>query len=152
MGTTVAAVLVNDSKAIVANVGDSRAYLYRAGGLRQLTVDDTWVESMAAQGLIDSSEVRNHPMRNMLMQAAGAKERLDVHVLEHDMEAGDVLLLSSDGLHGVIGDDRIRSILGAIPGEDLALRDAAERLVAAAKEKGAPDNVSVVLLSYNQKE
>lgn len=99
--------------------------------------------------MIDSSEARNHPLKNMLMQAAGAKERLEVHVLEHDMEAGDVFLLSSDGLHGVIGDDRIRSILGSISDEDLSLRDAAERLIAAAKEKGAPDNISVVLVSYN---
>jgi serine/threonine protein phosphatase PrpC len=145
MGTTVAAVLVDGSRAVVANVGDSRAYLYRDGSLKQLTVDDTWVESMAAQGLIDSAEIRNHPMRNMLMQAAGSKDQLQVHILEHEMQAADVFLLSSDGLHGVVGDDRIQAILG----EGLCLRGAAERLMEAAKERGAPDNVSVVLLSYN---
>jgi PPM family protein phosphatase len=145
MGTTVAAVLVDESRAVVANVGDSRAYLYRQGCLKQLTVDDTWVESMAAQGLLDSADIKNHPMKNMLLQAAGSKERLQVHIHEHEMEAADVFLLSSDGLHGVIGDERIRTILG----EGMDLKGTAERLLEAAKENGAPDNVSVVLLSYN---
>ena len=145
MGTTVAAVLVDGAHAVVANVGDSRAYLYREGCLKQLTVDDTWVESMAAQGLLDSDTAQSHPMRNMLMQAAGSKEQLQVHILEHEMETADLFLLSSDGLHGVIGDDRIRAILG----QKLDLKGTAEHLLDAAKEKGAPDNVSVVLLSYN---
>jgi protein phosphatase len=145
MGTTLAAVLVNDSRAVIANVGDSRAYLFRDGSLKLLTVDDTWVESMKGQGLLDSAEAQSHPMRNMLMQAAGSKEHLQVHVLEHEMESADLFLLSSDGLHGVIGDDRIRSILNG----GLSLKEMAERLVDAAKENGAPDNVSVVLLSYN---
>lgn len=146
MGATVAAVLVSGSRAVVANVGDSRAYLYRGGALQLLTVDDTWVETMKGQGLLDSAEARNHPMRNMLMQAAGSKEELQVHVLEREMEGADLFLLSSDGLHGVIGDERIGSILGL----RASLQDMAESLIGAAKENGAPDNVSVVLLSYNR--
>ncbi len=145
MGTTVAAVLVNESHAVVANVGDSRVYLYRGGDLEQLSVDDTWIGSMTAQGLLNSAEAENHPMRNVLTQAAGSKEQLQVHVHERRLESQDTFLLTSDGLHGVVGDDGIRSILRA----GLGLQRSAELLVGAAKENGAPDNISVVLLSYN---
>jgi PPM family protein phosphatase len=145
MGTTVAAVLISDSHAVVANVGDSRVYLYRAGQLEQLSIDDTWVVSMTEQGLLAPGEAQDHPMRNMLMQAAGAKEQVEVHILERPLQPADIYVLTSDGLHGVIGDDGIRAILGA----GLSLQDTARRLVDASREKGAPDNISVVLLSYN---
>ena len=95
--------------------------------------------------MIEPAEAKNHPLRNMLTQAAGAKEQLEVHIHERVLEGSDLYLLTSDGLHGVIGDENIRKILGA----GLNLRDTAERLVGLAKEMGAPDNVSVVLLSYN---
>jgi serine/threonine protein phosphatase PrpC len=145
MGTTVAAVLVSDSRAVVANVGDSRVYLFRNGELKQLTVDDTWINSMAEQGLLNSAEAQNHPMRNVLMQAAGSKDQVQVHIHEHEMQCSDLFLLTSDGLHGVIGDDAIRTILSA----RLGLQPTAHRLLDAAKKSGAPDNVSIVLLSYN---
>jgi len=145
MGTTLAAVLVNDSRAVVANVGDSRVYLFREGELTQLSVDDTWIESMTAQGMLSSAEAVNHPMRNVLTQAAGSKEQVQVHVHERPLESFDTFLLSSDGLHGVVGNDGIRSILRAGRG----LQRSAEMLVEAAKRNGAPDNISVVLLSYN---
>ncbi|HTM50596.1 MAG TPA: protein phosphatase 2C domain-containing protein [Bryobacteraceae bacterium] len=145
MGTTVAAVLVNDSHAVVANVGDSRIYLFRGGELQQLSIDDTWIESMTTQGLMNSTEAQNHPMRNVLTQAAGSKDMVEVHVHERRLESKDTFLLSSDGLHGVIGNEGILSILR----QGLDLQRCAERLVEAAKANGAPDNVSVVLLSYN---
>jgi PPM family protein phosphatase len=145
MGTTVAAVLVSDSTAVVANVGDSRVYLFRSGRLEQLSTDDTWVVSMAEQGLLDPAEAKDHPMRNMLTQAAGVKDQVEVHIQERAIERSDLFLLTSDGAHGVIGDEGIRAILGS----GASLQEMAERLVAASKEKGAPDNISVVLLSYN---
>jgi serine/threonine protein phosphatase PrpC len=146
MGTTVAAVLLNDSHAVVANVGDSRIYVFRNGELQQISVDDTWIESMVAQGMMNSAEAQSHPMRNVLTQAAGSKDTVDVHVHERRLEPNDTFLLCSDGLHGVIGDEGIASILR----QRLDLQRCAERMVAAAKENGAPDNVSVVLLSYNR--
>jgi serine/threonine protein phosphatase PrpC len=145
MGTTVAAVLVSESHAVAANVGDSRVYLYRDGRLEQISIDDTWVVSMTEQGLLAPGEAKDHPMRNMLTQAAGAKEQVEVHIHERPLQQSDLYLLTSDGLHGVIGDDGIRAILGA----GLSLQVTAERLVQASKGKGAPDNISVVLLSYN---
>ncbi len=72
MGTTIVAALLNGSQAAIASVGDSRLYLFRSGALQPLTIDDTWVGAMVRQGTLDPSEVAQHPMRNVLTQAAGA--------------------------------------------------------------------------------
>src|SRR5258706_4006218 len=86
MGTTVAAVLVNESHAVVANVGDSRVYLYRGGDLEQLSVDDTGIGSMTEQGLLNSAEAEYQPMRNVLTQAADSDEQIQVHVHERRLD------------------------------------------------------------------
>lgn len=144
MGTTVAAVLLENGIATVASVGDSRVYLFSGDRLETLTVDDTWVGAMVRQGSLRLSDVAQHPMRNVLTQAAGVRETVDVQVLERRLAGGDQLLLTSDGLHGVVGDDWIGSVLAA----GLELEAAAQRLVQAAREQGAPDNVSCVLIRH----
>src|SRR5258708_21276106 len=111
MGTTVAAVLLDGSQVVVANAGDSRVYRFRNGELELLTEDDTMVGSMTQKGLLSEDEARNHPMRNVLTQAAGSVESIEVHVREEALQSGDLLLISSDGLHGVIEPDVIRSLL-----------------------------------------
>ena len=144
MGTTVAAVLVGEDKAAIAGVGDSRVYRFRDGELKQLTSDDTWVGAMIRQGTLDAREALHHPMRNVLTQATGSRETIDVQTMENGLESHDLLLLSSDGLHGVVEEAAVRSILGA---EDSLERTAA-RLIEAARANGAPDNVSCILLRY----
>jgi PPM family protein phosphatase len=145
MGTTVAAVLVGPERFVAANVGDSRVYLFRNGALNQLTTDDTWVSSLFSTGLLGPEEARQHPMRNVLTQAAGAQEAIDVHIREQSVCKGDLLLISSDGLHSVIDDQKIGLILAT--GTDL--KTMSERLISATRECSAPDNVSVVLLQYD---
>jgi serine/threonine protein phosphatase PrpC len=145
MGTTVAAVLLDGSQVVVANAGDSRVYRFRNGELELLTEDDTMVGSMTQKGLLSEDEARNHPMRNVLTQAAGSVESIEVHVREEALQSGDLLLISSDGLHGVIEPDVIRSLLARTSDVDRCSR----RLVEAAREAGAPDNVSVVVLRYD---
>ncbi len=142
MGTTVAAALWNEGRIIMANVGDSRAYLFRGGALTQLTVDDTIIASMIQRGLISPADTASHPLRNVVTQAAGAKESIDVHVREEVLVPGDRLLLCSDGLYAVVGEASIMSILAE--GQDGAWT--VERLISEALTAGAPDNVSVVLL------
>jgi protein phosphatase len=144
MGTTVAAVLLSGESTVVANVGDSRVYLFRQGELRQITVDDSFLNAVAPPGS-SGDDFANSPMRNILTQAAGARGALDVHISELKLESNDMLLLSSDGLHAVIGDAAIRSIVGSGGSVD----HTAERLVAAAKVNGAPDNVSCILIAYS---
>lgn len=149
MGTTVAAVLASDDRATIASVGDSRVYLYRGGALEPLTTDDTWVVAMVREGSLDPSEAMQHPMRNVLTQAAGARQRIQVHVREHGFHDGDLLMLSSDGLHSVVDEASIGYILGGAVNSPVELERTAGLLVEAARELGAPDNVSCILLHYS---
>jgi PPM family protein phosphatase len=144
MGTTVAAILLGDGNVTLANVGDSRIYKFRYDELTQLSYDDTLINSMSEQGA-DPAELANHPMKNVLTQAAGSKDALNVHVVERELSNGDLYLICSDGLHGVIGNAAIRSILASGDG----LEETARRLTLAARGNGGPDNISVVLLSYS---
>ncbi|MFL6451896.1 MAG: PP2C family protein-serine/threonine phosphatase [Bryobacteraceae bacterium] len=143
MGTTVAAVLLSEDRGVIANVGDSRVYLFRDPDLVQISVDDTMVGSMLQKGLLSPADVANHPMKNVLTQAAGSKEQVDVHVREEPLLVGDKLLLCTDGLYGVIDEAAIRSMLAS----DNNVVATVEDLVFAARKRGAPDNVSAVLLS-----
>ena len=143
MGTTIAVVLVSGSTATIANAGDSRIYRFRNGELAQLSVDDTMAGAMLKQNLVSPELIRKHPLRNMLTQAAGQKEELDVHLVEEELSAGDILLLTSDGLHGVVEDKAIAEILGS----GISVQAMAETLLKAALDAGAPDNVSIVGLS-----
>ena len=144
MGTTVAVALITDNAATIANVGDSRIYRFRDGELTQLSIDDTMAGAMAKQNIVSAEVLRKHPLRNMLTQAAGQKEELDVHLVEEDLHPGDVLLLTSDGLHGVIEDSAIASHITA----GTSAEAITQSLLKAALEAGAPDNVSVITLRF----
>jgi len=144
MGTTVAAVLFGGGTATIAHVGDSRVYLFRSGKLSPLTTDDTMLGGMVQRGLITEEKVRTHPMRNVLMQAVGPQETIDVHVREDKLAAGDALLICSDGLHGFVAHEEIRRILDSRQ----SASNGAGMLIQAALATGAPDNVSAVVLKY----
>lgn len=142
MGSTLAAVLAHEDSAVVANVGDSRVYLFRDGALEQLTLDDTWVAEMRRRGGFDSQRLQNSQIRNVLTQAAGSGESLVVHLRQVELLPGDTLLLSTDGLHGVIGDERMKEILSAGSEPE----EAVTRLVGAARLQGGPDNIGCVIV------
>ena len=144
MGSTVVAVLARGERAAVANVGDSRAYLFRGGQLSQLTIDDTWLNTVVKQGTLDQKALMKHPMRNVLTQAAGTQRTLDIHTCELELMRGDMLLLCSDGLYNVVSEDEGSAVLMS---EDYVERQEAQ-LKEAALSAGAPDNVSCVLLRY----
>jgi protein phosphatase len=147
MGTTVVAALVWDDegvlRATIGSAGDSRCYMLRAGVLRQVTQDDSWVSTAWAQGILSADELERHPFRNVITKAVGAKDSLELDMLDEQLQPGDLLLICSDGLHGMINDDAILATLGdgSAPLEDLA-----SRLIEAANEAGGRDNVSVLLL------
>jgi protein phosphatase len=146
MGTTVAAILLSEgTSAIIGNVGDSRVYLWQGDELKQITFDDTFVNTVAIQEGGDPEGMLNHPMRNVLTQAAGSQDKLNVHIVEKKLASGDLFLICSDGLHGVIGNSAIRSILSA--GADI--EEMAVHLRDAARAQGGPDNISAVLLSFS---
>lgn len=140
-GSTLVGVLVEDSRATVCNVGDSRTYLLRQDKLTQLTIDDTWVGELVRGGAITEAQARNHSMRHVVTQAVGL-ETIEVHASEHQLQNQDLLLLTSDGIHGVVEDSVICSILAGCRN----LEDGARRLVRAALDGGGPDNASCILL------
>lgn len=147
MGTTVVAALCNGSILSIGSVGDSRCYLARESQLTQLTRDDSWVSAAWAEGILTSAEIEKHPLRNVITKAVGAKDSLDLDIVEHPLLPGDVALICSDGLHGMINDRKIQELLTPMPS---SLEDAATRLIGAANEAGGKDNVSVVLVRYTE--
>jgi serine/threonine protein phosphatase PrpC len=147
MGTTVVAMLVSGKTLTIGSAGDSRCYLIREGKLSQLTRDDSWVSAAWAEGILSSDEIDRHPLRNVITKAVGAKDTIEIDVVEHPLQPGDVALLCSDGLHAMIHDEQILSVLTPFPA---TLEQAAGKLIDAANEAGGKDNVSVVLVRYTE--
>lgn len=143
MGTTVVAVLVREGKVYAANVGDSRLYRLRAGALECITSDHSWVNEVGRNIGLSDEELRTHAYRNMLTRAIGADDTVEGELLEVGFVPGDMLLLSTDGLHGVIEDSEIADILGS----SSSLPDLGQALVDSVLKSGAPDNVTAVLIS-----
>ncbi len=142
MGTTVTAALLSGGVAYVLNVGDSRTYLFREGMLSQLTRDDSYVQHLLERGVITQTEALSHPNRNYITRALGALGEAQIPVSVHALCAGDRLLLCSDGLHGMLGEGRIRKLLG----QNLKVSECVGYLIAAANEAGGCDNVTVALV------
>jgi protein phosphatase len=147
MGTTAVAALVSENVLTVGSAGDSRCYLLRAGKLTQLTRDDSWVSAALGEGILNPDEIERHPLRNVITKAVGAKETIELDVVEQKLEPGDLALICSDGLHSMISDDQILAALTPVPA---TLEEAAGKLIDAANEAGGKDNVSVVLLRYTE--
>lgn len=145
MGSTLTAALFWNQQAYVAQVGDSRAYLFRQGKLHQLTEDQTLVNDLVASGTLTLEQARVHPQRNMITQALGSPQQLVVVVYRIQLRRGDRLLLCSDGLHGEVDDARIREILA--PG--FSPRKTLEGLVEEAIANGGRDNITALLLALN---
>lgn len=143
MGTTIVGALVNEERMAIAHVGDSRIYLVRRGRIRQLTADDSWAATILAHDpKLNSADIAKHPMRNVLTNVLGARDQVEVHVAEHDLEPGDVVLLCSDGLHGALDDAALAQIVAKEPDLQVATR----QMVDAALDNGSRDNVTAVLI------
>lgn len=144
MGTTVIAVIIREGMAWCAHVGDSRCYLLRDDQLFLMTEDHSAVMELVKRGQITADAARAHPDKNVISRALGARREVEVTVWPRPfrLRAGDQFLLCSDGLYDVVSDEEMRTILVAC-----APQDACNRLVALAREHGAPDNVTVAILA-----
>ena len=140
MGTTLTAMLFSGTRAALAHVGDSRAYLLRDGRLNQLTKDDTYVQMLVDQGLIRPEEAAGHPRRAVVTQALQGEPVSPSYVIV-EPEPGDRWLLCSDGLTTVVGGDRIESEMLATPEPQAC----ADRLLDLALQGGGPDNITVIV-------
>lgn len=145
MGTTIAALLVNGSTVSIGHVGDSRVYLLSGRELHMLTRDDSWAATILAQDpAIRPEDIAHHPMRNVLTSVLGARENVEVHLTERPILHGDVLMLCSDGVHGVMDSNVITTILSDAADPETAAR----RLVEEAMAQGSRDNVTAVVARY----
>jgi protein phosphatase len=146
MGTTLVAVLETGEDLAIASVGDSRAYLLDEAGFRAVTEDQTWVHEVGRPLGLDEESLRNHPMRHVLTMAIGVGGALAVHYYMIHLKPSALLLMCSDGLHGVIEPSAIENVLrDNVPGHD-QLQYKCQKLVDEAKEAGGPDNVTCVIL------
>jgi PPM family protein phosphatase len=143
MGTTVVGALRTGTSLAAGHVGDSRAYLLRDGTLTALTEDDSWVATVLAHDPgADQAALAHHPMRHVLTSVLGAREDVSVHLEEHTLAAGDLVLLSSDGLHGLVEAEALTDLLAA----GGPLSSIAGALVQAALDRGGHDNITAVLV------
>ena len=146
MGTTIVAARVSQGRLSVAHVGDSRLYLFAGGALRQVTQDDSWMVSMLAHDPhADPLLLEHHPMRNALTNVVGARARTEVHVAEQALAGGELLLLTTDGVHGVLDERRIARMLL----EDEDPRAIARGVINAALTRGSRDNCTAVVARYS---
>jgi len=141
MASTVVALLIFGAHFACAWAGDSRIYVMRQGLLRQLSRDHSEVQEMVDSGLLDPEDAARHPRSNVITRAVGAHESLDIDHFSGRVESDDTFLLCSDGLTKVLSDEEIAAILVAQPVES-----SADLLVQATLDRGAPDNVTVLVV------
>ena len=142
MGTTIVCALIADGRLVIGHVGDSRLYLLNGTSLKQLTHDDTWAAAVLPGA--DAALLTQHPMRHVLTNVLGAREKTEAHVSEHELAGGETLLLCSDGLYGALGDDDLLAIMKSVSSP----QDVAGRLVQAAIDGGTRDNVTALVVRY----
>jgi protein phosphatase len=146
MGTTIVAARVAGGRLSVAHAGDSRLYVLARGGLRQVTTDDSWLASMLAHDPdADVAALQCHPMRHALTNVVGASRRTDVHVVEETLAGGELLLLSTDGVHSVLDEKRLERVMR----EDDDPRAIARNVVSVALARGSRDNCTAVVARYD---
>jgi serine/threonine protein phosphatase PrpC len=148
MGTTLTAVLADGDKAHIVHIGDSRAYLLRDGAFRQVTRDHTLVQRMVDEGRLTRDEAEHHPQRSILTRALGVEAEAEPDPITLDLHPGDRLLLCTDGLTGMVDEERIREVLESEPDP----QQACDRLIDEANAAGGEDNITVIVLDFEQGE
>ena len=148
MGTTLEAVAVIDDQVLFAHVGDSRIGLVRNGEYHQLTSDHSLVNALLMAGQITEEEAAHHPQRNIITQSIGQKDELQPDFGMVTVEAGDFIVINSDGLTNMISGDEIRDIVVS----DLSVEEKAKTLVRFANNAGGLDNITVVLIRFAEED
>lgn len=140
MGTTATVGLFSNGRLFVGHVGDTRAYLLRNGVIQQLTTDHSWVADEVAAGRLTEAQAQNHPKRNVINRVLGNDTLLRVDRKAYDMQPMDVIILTSDGLTGLVADAEIRAVVGGAR----TLQEACHQLVGLANQRGGHDNITVL--------
>jgi serine/threonine protein phosphatase PrpC/LysM repeat protein len=147
MGTTCVVVIIRNDDVFYAHVGDSRLYLQSSNRLQRLTKDHSVVQEMVDQGLLREEDAENHPRKNQLTRALGTLQEVDVDVSEQSFHPvnGDILLICTDGLNGMIND----SVIGQVLSEHTLVQNKAIKLVQLANDAGGYDNITVQLIQFD---
>ena len=143
MGTTLVAAYLTPQMAVIANVGDSRAYIFDRDGICFMTVDHSLVELMVQRGEITREQAKNHPGKNLITRAIGTESVVYCDIYRRELKHGDAVLLCSDGLSNVLADQEI--LFEVVHG--VHKEGCCQRLLDIAKSRGAPDNVTVILVT-----
>jgi len=145
MGTTIVAALIEDGRLSVGHAGDSRLYVLSKGRLRSLTRDDSWMAALFAHDpAADLTAMQHHPMRSALTNVVGARPRTDVHLIEEQLSGGEILVMLTDGIHGVLDDRWLERLVTSR--EDVEVM--AATLVDEALLRGSRDNCTAVVARY----
>jgi PPM family protein phosphatase len=142
MGTTVVACLADGDIMSFAHVGDSRAYLIRDNALSRITNDHSWVFEQVQAGMLTEAEAEKHPLRNVITRALGGALQVNPDASEMEARPGDVYLLCSDGLTGMVPEDEILRVVT----ESDTIEDACQKLIDTANERGGLDNITAILV------
>jgi protein phosphatase len=146
MGTTLTTAMVIGDRAIIANVGDSRTYLYRDGKLRRISQDHSLVMRLVELGQLSEQDIYTHPQRNAVLRSLGDQSEIEVDLFTEQLQPGDALLLCSDGQWEMTRDRKMEQMIAE--GDDV--QQICQQLVAAANEAGGEDNISVVLTRFEE--
>lgn len=147
MGTTTSVLAVRGEEGWIAHVGDSRIYLVREDSIEQLTDDHSLVATMVREGLLTSAEAETHPRRNVLQRSMGVSEDVEVDVIgPFELRTGDTFILCSDGLHGLVKEPELKEIARK------SIEAAADEFLRKALERGAPDNVTVIVARVEEND
>ena len=146
MGTTLTCAAILRRTAHIGHVGDSRAYLVRGDKIYQLTKDHSWVEEQLEKGLISEEEAKNHEWRNLITRALGTRPQVAPDTIELDVKRGDVFVISTDGLHGLVEPEEILAEIQRTANRQSSV----EYLISLANERGGPDNITAVIAEVRE--
>ena len=142
MATTLVMAYIRNEEGYIANIGDSRAYLFRQGDLNRITIDHTYVNELISKGVITEEEAEHHKQKNVITKALGAEQNVAPDFYKISLAKGDILMLCSDGLYGEVDNGKIVEILS----KGISMNDACSELVDEAIKAGGRDNITVVCI------
>ncbi|VDG19801.1 Stp1/IreP family PP2C-type Ser/Thr phosphatase [Lactiplantibacillus mudanjiangensis] len=148
MGTTMVAALMFNNEFLMANIGDSRGYLFRDGHLQQLTEDHSLVNELVKRGEISAEQARQHPQKNIITRTLGISPDADIDTNLYQMQTGDQLLLCSDGLTNMVTDDQLTAVLKT----DQPVADKCAALIKLANNAGGFDNITALIVAVDGEE
>ncbi|MFS0782354.1 Stp1/IreP family PP2C-type Ser/Thr phosphatase [Bacillus sp. 1P06AnD] len=148
MGTTVVAAVCTERFSTIANIGDSRCYIYNENGFKQLTEDHSLVNELVRSGQISKEDAEHHPRKNVLIRAVGTENSVEMDIVTIIFEEGDYVLLCSDGLSNKVRENELKAVIE----QEGPIEEKGDQLIEKANENGGEDNITLLLIQYTHVE